>query len=123
MTLNLQETTARQRADFRAAEAFEQRHAALAILASGGFGRDQHQLGGVIRMARGVGQRDHAAERRAEHDRAGDAQHIAERAHVVAPLRQVPAFPGTILASAVAAMIEIDDLGDISQSANRPAGR
>ena len=66
-------------------------------------------------MARGVGQRHHAAERCAEHDRVGDAERVAERAHVVAPLRQMPALPGTILASAIAAMIEIDDLRDIGQ--------
>ena len=40
---------------------------------------------------------------------------VAERAHVVAPLRQIPALPGTILASAVAAVVEIDDLGDVGQ--------
>ena len=66
-------------------------------------------------MAGGVGQRNHAAERRAEHDRIDDAERVAERAHVVAPLRQIPALPRAILAAAVAAMVEIDDLGDIGQ--------
>jgi hypothetical protein len=66
-------------------------------------------------MARGVSQRDHAAERGAEHDRIGDAEGIAECAYVVAPLLQVPAFARTILASAIASMIEIDDLRDIGQ--------
>ena len=115
MALDLQEPAARQGADFRAAKAFEQRHAPVSMRASGGLGADQHQLGGVGRMARGVSQRDHAAERRAQHDRIDDAQGVAERAHVVAPLRQVPALPGTVLAAAIAAMVEIDDLGDVRQ--------
>jgi hypothetical protein len=34
VTLNLEESAARQGADFRAAEAFEQRHPPLAMLAS-----------------------------------------------------------------------------------------
>jgi len=66
-------------------------------------------------MAGGVGQRNHAAERGAEHDRIDDAERITERAHVVAPLRQIPALPGAILAATVAAVVEIDDLGDVGQ--------
>ena len=66
-------------------------------------------------MAGGIGQRNHAAERGAEHDRIDDAERITERAHVVAPLRQIPALPGAILAATVAAMVEIDDLGDVGQ--------
>jgi hypothetical protein len=34
----------------------------------------------------------------------------------VAPLREIPPLPGAILAAAVAAMVEIDDLGGIGQS-------
>ena len=105
-----------QRADFRAAEAFEQRHAAFPIRTAGGFGADQYKPGGMGRMAGGVGQRNHAAERRAEHDRIDDAERVAECAHVVAPLRQIPALARAVLATAVAAVIEIDDLGDVGQS-------
>ena len=54
-------------------------------------------------MPRGVGQCNHAAERRAEHDRIRDAERVTERALVIAPMRQIPALLGTILASAVAA--------------------
>ena len=43
-------------------------------------------------MARRIGDRDHAAERHTEHDRLLDAERLAERAHVVAPLRQRPAL-------------------------------
>src|SRR5436190_10185085 len=82
---------------------------------SGSLGADQHQLAGVGWMAGGVSQRDHAAKRHAQDYRTGDAQDIAERAHVIAPLRQIPAFPGTVLASTIASMIQIDDLNDISQ--------
>ena len=75
-------------------------------------------------MARGVGQRNHAAERRAEHDRIDDAERVAERAHVIAPLRQIPALARAVLAAAVAAMVEIDDLGDIGQGGvGRPVDR
>ena len=66
-------------------------------------------------MARGVGQRDHAAERGAQHDRADDAEGVAESGHVVAPLRQLPAFGGAVLAAAVTPMVQIDDLGDVGQ--------
>ena len=66
-------------------------------------------------MARGIGQRDHPAERRAKHDRVDDAKCVAERAHVVAPLRQLPGLSRTVLAAAVAAVVEIDNLGDIGQ--------
>ena len=75
-------------------------------------------------MSRGVGQRHHAAERGAQHDRIDDAKRLAERVHVVAPLRQIPALARAVLAAAVAAMVEIDDLGDIGQSRiGRPVDR
>ena len=124
MALFFQKAPPRQRADFRAAEALEQLHAPLEVGAAGGFGADQDQPGRVGRMARGVGQRDHAAERGAQHDRIDDAQRLAERVHVVAPLRQIPALPRAVLAAAVAAMVEIDDLGDVGQSRiGRPVDR
>jgi len=63
----------------------------------------------------GVSQRDHAAKRDAQEYRASDAQDIAEGAHIIAPLRQIPAFRGTVLTSTIASMIQIDDLSDISQ--------
>ena len=40
---------------------------------------------------------------------------IAERAHVVAPLRQVPGLRGTILASTIAPVVQKNDLSDIRQ--------
>src|SRR5260370_14846195 len=69
----------------------------------------------MVRMARGVRQRHHTAKRYAEDDRIHDAERVAERAYVVAPLRQVPAFPPTILASAIASMIQVDNLSDVRQ--------
>ena len=75
-------------------------------------------------MTGGVGQRHHAAEGCAEHDRRDDAEGLAERAHVIAPLRQVPAFARPVLAAPVAAMVEIDDLGDVGQrGVSRPVDR
>ena len=115
MALNLEESAARQGADFRTAKAFEQSHAPLAMRTAGSLGADQHQLGGMGRMTRGVSQRDHAAKRRTQHDWIYDAEDVAECVDVVAPLRQVPALARTILAAAIAAMVEINDLGDVSQ--------
>src|SRR6266446_2883409 len=69
------------------------------------------------RMTRGVGERDHAAERHTEHDRMSDPQNLAERPHIVTPLRQCPGFLWTGFAPAVAAMVQIDDLRDIRQRA------
>ena len=124
MALYFQKAAPRQRADFRAAEALEQLHPPLQIGAAGGFGADQDQPGRVGRVARGIGQRDHAAERGAQHDRIDDAQRFAERVHVVAPLRQIPALPRAVLAAAVAAVVEIDDLGDVGQGRiGRPVDR
>src|SRR6267378_8266527 len=115
MALDFQEPAARQRPDFRASEAFEQFYTPVPMRTSGGFGADEHQLGGMRWMARGVSQRDHTAKRRAEDDRTDDAQDLAERMHVVAPLRQVPALSRAILASTIASMIEVDDLSDVGQ--------
>jgi hypothetical protein len=42
--------------------------------------------------------------------------------HVLAPLRQIPAVSRAVLAAAIAAVVEIDDLGNIGQG-RRPAGR
>src|SRR5258706_8154366 len=67
-------------------------------------------------MARGVSQCDHSAEGRAQDERAGDVQNVAERTHVIAPLRKVPSSLGTILAATVASVIEKNDLGDVGQS-------
>jgi hypothetical protein len=75
-------------------------------------------------VARGVGQGNHAAERGAQHDRIDNAERVAECAHIVAPLRQVPALAWAVLAAAIAAMVEIDDLGDIGQGRiGRPVDR
>src|ERR1700682_3916831 len=115
MTLNLQEPAARQGADFWAAKSLKQRHSPVSMRTSCGRGADEHQLGGVGWMAGGVSQRDHAAKRHAQDNWICDAQDIAERAYVIAPLRQIPAFSRTVLASTIASMIQIDDLSDVSQ--------
>ncbi len=69
----------------------------------------------MLGMARGVRERDHAAERHAEHDRALDSERLAEGVYVVGPLRERPRLRRAGIAAAVAAMVEIDDLGDIGQ--------
>ena len=55
-------------------------------------------------------------ERDAHHDRALDLQRLAKRAHVVAPLREIPFRPIAAIAAAVAPMVEIYDLRDLRQS-------
>src|SRR3954453_118894 len=116
MARDLKKPAARQRADFRTAEACEQFDAPLSVAPAGSRGADQHQLRGMRWMPGGVSQRHHAAERGPKNDRPDDTQHLAKRTHIVAPLREIPAFARTILASAVAAMIQIDDLNDVSQT-------
>jgi hypothetical protein len=62
VTLNLEESAAREGADFRAAKASEQLDAPVPVRTAGGLGADEHELGWMGRMAGGVCQRDHAAE-------------------------------------------------------------
>jgi hypothetical protein len=69
-------------------------------------------MGGV---PRGIGLRDHAAEGVAQHNGLLDADRVAEGANVVAPLRQVPVRRVAMLAAPVAAVVEIDELGDICE--------
>jgi hypothetical protein len=105
----------RQGADFRATQTFEQLDAPVQMFGAGRSGADQDQLRRVCGMAGGVGHRHHAAERCAEHDRIDDAKHFAEDAYVVAPLHQIPALARAVLTAAVAAMVEIDDLANVSE--------
>jgi hypothetical protein len=44
MALGFHEPATCEGTDFRAAEAFEQRHAAIPMRAAGGFGADEHQF-------------------------------------------------------------------------------
>jgi hypothetical protein len=67
----------------------------------------------MCRVAGGIAERDHAAEGSTEHDRTDDAERLAERSDVVAPLRQIPSLARPVLAAAIAAVVEIDDLGNV----------
>lgn len=58
---------------------------------------------------------DRAAERHAKHDRTDYAERLAERVHVVAPLRQGPGLAGAGIAAAISAMVQEDDLRDVGQ--------
>ena len=102
-----------QRTDLGPAEALEQRHPALTMSLSRGLSAHEDQPRGMVRMARGVRQRDGPAERGPVHDRARDPERIAERVHVVAPLGQGPTLRRAGLATPVAAMIEEDDLRNV----------
>ncbi len=66
-------------------------------------------------MARRVRYRNHPAEREAEHDRPLDFQRLAKRAHIVAPLREIPLRRIAVIAAAVAAMVEIHDLRSLCE--------
>ena len=82
---------------------------------AGGFRADEDQLAGMTRMPRRVCESDHGTERRAIYDGLLDAERVAERPYVVAPLRQVPGLRIFPTATAVAAMIEVYDLNAVSQ--------
>jgi hypothetical protein len=124
MPPNFQEAAPRQGADFRAPKSLEQFDAPVQIFGARRCSADEDQFRWVGRVSRGVGQRHHAAERRAQDNRIDDAKRLAERMHVVAPLREIPARARAVLAAAIAAMVEIDDLGNIGQSRiGRPVDR
>jgi len=62
-----------------------------------------------------VGANDVIVERRAENDGVDDSQDLAEGAHVITPLCEIPALPRAVFASAIAAVVQVDDLGDVGQ--------
>ncbi len=64
----------------------------------------------------GVEHGDEAPEGLAEHDRPLDLERLAEGAHVVGPLGEVPAVGGAAVAAALAAVVQVDDLGDVPQA-------
>jgi hypothetical protein len=108
-----EETAPRQRADLGSAQALEKRNPSLEMRVTFGLGADHDELRGMIGVARGVCERDHAAERGPVDDRLRYLQRIAERPHVVAPLREVPVLVRVRVAAPIPAVIEIDDLRDV----------
>jgi hypothetical protein len=82
---------------------------------AGGFRAHENKLAGMPGVPRSVCESDHAAERCAIDDGLLDAEHVAERLYVVAPLRQVPGLRIFSTATAIAAMIEVYDLRQVSQ--------
>ena len=66
-------------------------------------------------MTRRIRYRHHPAEREAEHDRMLDFQRLAKRAHVVAPLREIPFRRIAVIAAPVAAMVEVHDLRSLRE--------
>jgi hypothetical protein len=69
----------------------------------------------MIGMAGRIAHGDHAAERLAEHDRARDLERVAEGAHVVPPLIEVPALRLAAIAAAVAAVVQVDHLRGVGE--------
>ena len=70
-------------------------------------------------MAGRVGLRHEPAEGHAVDDRLLDAQRVAEHPHIVAPLRQIPVGRVSVLAAAIAAVVEVDDLCDVGEGRER----
>jgi len=66
-------------------------------------------------VSRRVRHRDHPAERVAEHHRLLDAERVAEGAHVVGPLCEVPLLGRAAIAATIAAVVEVDELRDIDE--------
>jgi hypothetical protein len=67
-------------------------------------------------VARRIRRGDFAAKRGSQDDGALDAKHLAERAHVVAPLRERPRLPWPGLTATVAPVIQVDDLSAVNQA-------
>lgn len=70
----------------------------------------------MIRVARGVGLRDEAAERQAADDRADDPEGVAKAFHIVRPLPEVPGRGIVAFTASVAAVVVEDDLRDIREA-------
>ena len=66
-------------------------------------------------MPRRVGHGDLAAKRGAQDDRALNTKHVAEGAHVVAPLGERPRLLWPSITATVTPVIQVDDLGAIGQ--------
>jgi hypothetical protein len=80
------------------------------------FSADEDQLGRVSWVARRIGHGDLTAKRGSQDGWALDAKHIAESTHVVAPLSERPRLLWPSIAAAVAAVVQVDDLGAVGQA-------
>jgi hypothetical protein len=61
-------------------------------------------------VASGISHGDHTAEGRSVHNRLLDVQRIAESPYIIGPLAQVPRLFRATITSAIASVVEIDDL-------------
>nr|WP_244496521.1 hypothetical protein [Methylobacterium indicum] len=81
-----------------------------------GGGAHQGKLARMVGMARRIRLGDEPAPRHPEHDRPDETEGIAQALHVVAPLGERPGGAVTVLAPAVAALIDIDHLRHVAQA-------
>src|SRR5262245_40023 len=75
------------------------------------LGADEDQLAGMRWMTRRVRHGDLAAKRGSQYNWTLNAEHVAERADVVTPLRKRPSLLRAPVAATIAAVIQIDQLG------------
>ncbi len=84
-----------------------------------GRGADQGEFAGVLWVVDGVGHGHSATERRAVDDGILNLQRLAEGKHVVGPLAQGPGVWGSAVASAIAAVVQVDHLCNIRKLRKR----
>jgi hypothetical protein len=82
---------------------------------AGSFCADEDQFAGLLKMPRGICEGDQAAKGRAIDDGLFDTECIAEPFLFISRLGQVPSSGVVSAATTVAAMIEVDNLGDVGQ--------
>src|SRR4029077_10582708 len=75
----------------------------------------QDELGGMAGVANGIGHCDEAAEGVAHHDWAFDFERVTKGPYVVGPMVQRPAVARGAIATALAAMVEVDQLGNLGK--------
>src|SRR5262245_16957420 len=98
-------------ANFWASQFLEHRDLSVFVRAANGFSADQDQFAGMRWVARRIGHCDLASEGGSQDNRVLDAERVAEGADIITPLRQRAS-----VATAVATVIQVDDLGAISQA-------
>ena len=100
----------------RTTEALEDVEGSIKALTSGGARQDEFR--GMTWMTHGIGHRNKAAEGVAHDDRAVDFERFAKRLDVVGPVVECPAVGSGAVAASLAAMVEVDELGDVGERGN-----
>jgi len=69
----------------------------------------------MIRVSQRIVERDKAAERGSEDDRALYPEEIAQHPEIVCPLVEVPPLPRTLVAATIPPVVVVDDLSDLGK--------